>query len=255
MLYFGCIKWLSFIGRNLLGLAAVFLAHNIIDQYYLGQQQSLAAYSPYLFLVLMYIWIVFHNRVLFERLFMQGNQVAYAGWLLLCMLVGTANMNFILRTMFGITHTLPFILRYYSDTVTGLGVYVTYRYLSVRRPAAPHLPIPPMADTPVGSCGLLTYLSNGVPQVIVVAEIMYIEGLENYIKVISPTRTHVVRMTLKAAEDRLPKEQFVRISKSHMVNIAEAQRIGPDEVKVGDRTLRIGRVFKRYASEKLPNQG
>lgn len=241
---------LSFIGRNLLGLLAVLLAHNIVDQYYLGGRPSLTAYSPYLFLVLMYVWIVFHNRILFERLFLRGNRVAYVGWLLLFLLVGTVNMHLILRGMFGVAHTLPFILRYYSDTVTGLGVYVTFRYLTNQRPvlsAAPHPePVPPV-DEP----NRLTYLHNGVQQTIQPADITYIEGLENYLKIVTANQTHVVRMTLKEAESRLPKSQFVRISKSHIVNIARTERVSPDDVRVGTRTLRIGRVFKRYASERL----
>ncbi|MBO0934022.1 LytR/AlgR family response regulator transcription factor [Fibrella aquatilis] len=244
------MKWLSFVGRNLLGLSALLLAHNFVDQYILHGGTDWTDYAPYLFLVLMYGWIVFHNRVLFERLFLGGNRVAYFGWLGLCMLVGTVNMTLILRQLFGVDNVVPHLLRYYSDTVTGLGVYVTYRYLTTTsaNPPASIAPQTPLPTEPT----YLSCLVNGVPQQIPVVTIRYVEGLENYIKIFMAGQMHVVRMTLKEAELRLPKDQFVRISKSHIVNLTQAQRLDADHVQVGAQTLRIGRVFKRYTAEQLP---
>lgn len=252
-MYFSEMKrgMVSFVGRNVLGLSALLLAHNFVDQYILRADTDWTHYVPYLFLVLMYGWMVFHNRILFERLFLRGNRVAYFGWLGLAMLVGTMNMTLVLRYLFGVENVLPFILRYYSDTVTGLGVYVTYRYLTTHRPPdpvpAPTTNVPDSVPSPTH----LTCLVNGIPLDIPLSTIRYIEGLENYVKIVLPTELHVVRMTLKEAELRLPKAQFIRISKSHIVNLMHAQRIDNEVVRVGDQSLRIGRVFKRYVDEQL----
>jgi len=244
----------SFIGRNLLGLTAMLLAHNILDPHYFGKSLRLADWTPYLFLVLLYGWIVFHNRFLFERLFLGGNRSAYVGWLLLFLAVGTVNLHLVLRNWFNVANTTSFIMRYYSDVVTGLAVYVAYRYLTAKRAyPSPEVPKPIRhAEAEIVQPDYLTYLSNGTLQTIPMADIVFVEGLENYIKVVTAHKTHVVRMTLKETEARLQKHQFVRISKSHIVNVNSARRSGPDNVLIADRTLRIGRVFKRYASEKLP---
>jgi len=242
---------LSFIGRNLLGLLALLLAHNIVDAYFLGELPGALTHGSYGFLVLMYAWLVFHNRVLFERLLMRGNRVAYVGWLLLFLGLGSLNMHLIISHLFGIPRTLPHILRYYSDTVTGLSVYVTYRYLTTKRSGKLSHSAIPVVEAPAPESAPFTCVVNGALVAITPARITYIEGLENYLKIVTPDRTHIARMTLKEAESRLPKGQFVRISKSHIVNVARTERIGSEAVLVGNRTLRIGRVFKRYAQQMM----
>src|SRR2546423_10592661 len=51
---------------------------------------------------------------------------------------------------------------------------------------------------------------------VVFADIMYIEGLKDYIKIFlkSSTRPLVARMSIKAMEEQLPSSEFVRVQKS-----------------------------------------
>ncbi|GAA4396314.1 hypothetical protein GCM10023187_04320 [Nibrella viscosa] len=57
---------------------------------------------------------------------------------------------------------------------------------------------------------------------------------------------------MKEAKARLPRRLFVRISRSHIVNIAHAVRVDQDLVRVGGKELRIGKVYKRHVLEQLP---
>jgi hypothetical protein len=248
------MKWLwrSFVGRNALGLSALLLAHNVVYDYILRSNTDWTHYVPYLFLILMYGWIVLHNRILFERLFLRGNHVAYFGWLGSCMLVGTVNMALTIKYLFNVDNVLPHLLRYYSDTVTGLGVFVTYRHLTTQRPPESTSTLPAnVPEAPPAGPPYLTCLVDGESRQIPHGAIRYIEGLENYIKIITPQQTHIVRMTLKEAESRLPKPPFVRISKSHIVNLQHAHRLDADHLQADLQTLRIGRVYKRYVSEQV----
>ncbi|WP_266365086.1 hypothetical protein [Tellurirhabdus rosea] len=63
-----------FVVRNLSGLLALLLVHYLADWYAIGSRPGLQKISPYFYLLLLYAWIVFHNRVLFERLFLRGRK-------------------------------------------------------------------------------------------------------------------------------------------------------------------------------------
>jgi LytTr DNA-binding domain len=241
-------NWLlhNFVTRNLLGLAALLLVHYLADLYSIGARLGFNKLSPYLYLLLLYGWLVFHNHILFEQRFLRGKKATYFGWLFLIMGLGSFNINFILRTQFNVTHTLPQVVSFWVYTITGLGVYVTYRYLSnlTEKPSSSESP-----DNQEN--GFFSFMADGQTHNLLYADIQYVESLENYVKVITKAKTFVARQTLKEVEGRLPKQQFVRISRSHIINMAQAKRVGMDEINVAGKELRIGKVYKRHVAERL----
>ena len=82
-----------------------------------------------------------------------------------------------------------------------------------------------------------------------VDQVLYLESLENYVKVVTDSRTYVTRLTLKQGEEILP--DFVRISRSHLINPQRLDSTSPDQVTVGGRPLRVGKVYKKYVAEML----
>ncbi|MVM36404.1 LytTR family transcriptional regulator [Spirosoma sp. HMF3257] len=242
----------QFIIRNLLGLGALLSVHYLTDWYAIDQRSGFSKVSPYLYLLLLYGWIVVHNRILFERLFLQGRKALYFGLLFLLMVLGSFNMNFILHTEFDISRSLPFIVNYWVYTLTGLGVFVTYRYLNP--PSRPIKWIPPTMPASSEEPGYFSCMVDGDRQTIAYSDIQYIESLENYLKVFTKQKVYVTRLTLKEAEERLPKRQFVRISRSSIVNVARIDRREADAVWIGEKELRIGKVYKRYVADQLPEE-
>lgn len=74
-------------------------------------------------------------------------------------------------------------------------------------------------------------------------KITYIEGLKDYVKIhLSGSTAPILSlMRMKALEDTLPKEDFVRVHKSFIVRLAAIEAIershiliGPDRIPVGD---------------------
>jgi hypothetical protein len=238
-----------FVVRNLLGLAALLAAHYLTDLYAIEGRPGFSKVSPYLYLLLLYGWIVFHNRILFERLFLQDKKVLYFGWFFLLMTLGSFNMNFILRTEFSISRSLPYLVNFWVYTITGLGVFVTYRYLHTHSKSE-ELPIAPAMPTSEES-GYFFCMVDGIREAIPYTDIQYIESLENYLKVITKAKTYVTRLTLKEAEERLPKRQFIRISRSYIIHITQVDRREPDAFWIGTKELRVGKVYKRYVAEQL----
>jgi hypothetical protein len=242
--------------RNALGLLALLAVHYASDQYHLGGRRGFNQLSPYLFLLLLYGWIVLHNRVLFERLYLRGRKGAYFAWLALALGLASLNMHYILRTGFGVARTLPHVVSFWVYTVTGLGVYVMFRYLQTARrgpapaPPASAAPASP-GPVPAREPALFQFVTDGTPLAIPHDQVLYLESLENYVKVITGSKTYLTRLTMKEAEARLPKPPFLRISRSHLVNTAHIRSTETDAVHVGGTSLRIGKVYKRYVEEWL----
>ncbi|MBC7849969.1 MAG: response regulator transcription factor [Chitinophagaceae bacterium] len=79
---------------------------------------------------------------------------------------------------------------------------------------------------------------------VVLADILYIEGLKDYIKIhlkSSPNKPIIPRMGMKAIEDEIPATQFVRVHKSYIVSrdhVTAVRKnsvfIGPLEIPVSD---------------------
>jgi len=88
---------------------------------------------------------------------------------------------------------------------------------------------------------------------IVVSDILYIEGVKDYIKVYlsSSQRPVLTRMTLKAMEERLPPPAFIRIHKSFLVAVGKITTIKRDLVCIGDKELPVSVSYKMNITRLL----
>lgn len=80
---------------------------------------------------------------------------------------------------------------------------------------------------------------------VVYADIAYIEGLKDYIKVHlkSTTKPIVSRMSLKALEEQLPP-QFIRVHKSYIVSKDSITAVKKNSLFLGTLELPIGESYK-----------
>ena len=76
------------------------------------------------------------------------------------------------------------------------------------------------------------------------AEIMYVEGLGDYLKVHTPGQSYVTYMTLTKLETLLPASKFVRIHRSTIVNTEYIQFIEGNFVNMGNAELPIGLTYR-----------
>ncbi|NML36911.1 response regulator transcription factor [Chitinophaga sp. G-6-1-13] len=81
---------------------------------------------------------------------------------------------------------------------------------------------------------------------IVVADIEYIEGLKDYIKIhlSSSPRPVLTRMTMKAIAEKLPAEEFVRTHKSYLVAVKKITSVKRDLVCIGEKEIPVSDFFK-----------
>jgi len=86
---------------------------------------------------------------------------------------------------------------------------------------------------------------------IVAADIAYIEGLKDYIKIFlsSSSKPVLTRMSLKSIEAKLPVGTFVRTHKSYFVVISKITAIKRDFVCIGATEIPISETFRDSVSK------
>jgi len=76
------------------------------------------------------------------------------------------------------------------------------------------------------------------------SEIVYVQGMKDYLKIHTPEYTLVTHQTMNELEKILPARQFIRIHKSYIVAIARIRTIYGNSVELGNTTIPIGINYK-----------
>jgi DNA-binding LytR/AlgR family response regulator len=84
---------------------------------------------------------------------------------------------------------------------------------------------------------------------ILYADLLYLEGFGEYVKVVTVSKTHLVRDSLSDFEQKLPADHFLRIHKSYIVNLEKITGYSSVHIMMKNNELPIGRIFR----EKVVN--
>jgi len=78
------------------------------------------------------------------------------------------------------------------------------------------------------------------------AEVAYIEGLKDYVKIflMSATRPVITRMSMKSLEEILPGDQFVRVHKSFIVSISKITSIRKGRIALLKEQIPISEHYR-----------
>lgn len=84
-------------------------------------------------------------------------------------------------------------------------------------------------------------------------DILYIEGVKDYIKIYFCDRRKPVMslMNMKKLEDYLPKSQFMRVHRSFIVNMSVADMIDRGRIVAGDTFIPVSESYKEQVQEYI----
>ena len=83
-------------------------------------------------------------------------------------------------------------------------------------------------------------------------DILYLEGLKNYVSIHVGNQQIITYNTLKHFENELPKDQFIKIHKSYIISISHIQKTDSLTVYVSNgSTLPIGDTYKKTFFETI----
>ncbi|HYF31649.1 MAG TPA: LytTR family DNA-binding domain-containing protein [Chitinophagaceae bacterium] len=75
-------------------------------------------------------------------------------------------------------------------------------------------------------------------------EIIYLEALTNYTKIVTRNRHYMTLLNLKNFMERLPTARFLRIHRSYAVAVDKIQRLRQNELVADEWTLPLGKTYK-----------
>ncbi len=86
---------------------------------------------------------------------------------------------------------------------------------------------------------------------IIFKDILYIKSDNVYIEIYTTGKTYVVRSTLKDFLKKLPQDDFLRTSKSYIINIRHVQAMNSRDVIIDDKMIPVSKEFKPIIQEML----
>jgi len=83
------------------------------------------------------------------------------------------------------------------------------------------------------------------------ADILYLESLDDYVKVVTGTTHYLVHDTLKSLLEELPATQFMRVHKSYIIANNKIVFIEGNYLRVGEKDIPIGASYREEVFAKL----
>jgi len=77
------------------------------------------------------------------------------------------------------------------------------------------------------------------------SEVLYIEGMGDYWRIVTPRKRIMTLMNARGIEDVLPEHQFCRVHRSYFVAISKIESIERRHIKIADQRIPIGDTYQK----------
>lgn len=88
---------------------------------------------------------------------------------------------------------------------------------------------------------------------VVFNDILFIESLKDYIKVVTNLGDYVVHKSLTAISEELPQSNFIRIHRSFTISINKINALEGNTIEIEGRKIPIGRNYLKQTKERIFN--
>lgn len=75
-------------------------------------------------------------------------------------------------------------------------------------------------------------------------EVLYIEGLKDYIRIVTAKEQLLTLQSMRYMEETLPFRQFIRVHKSYIVSLRYVEAIERNKIKIKDKWIPIGNTYR-----------
>ena len=76
------------------------------------------------------------------------------------------------------------------------------------------------------------------------SEMLFVEGMKDYLKIYLKDKMLVVHQTMKSLEESLPPEMFRRVHKSYIVSLSAVRSVTGNFIEIADKEVPIGANYK-----------
>lgn len=85
-------------------------------------------------------------------------------------------------------------------------------------------------------------------------EVLYIEGLKDYISIYTGDERIITLQNLKKIDSMLPNKRFVRVHKSYIVAVDKINSIERGKISIGEKQIPIGDTYRDSFYKKIENR-
>lgn len=86
---------------------------------------------------------------------------------------------------------------------------------------------------------------------IMLADILYIESMKDYIKIITGNGTIITKQSISSVEAMLPEKEFVRTHRSFIVNLHKIKSYTAELIEIAGTEVPIGKLFRTTVLKTL----
>ncbi|WP_256011132.1 LytR/AlgR family response regulator transcription factor [Desertivirga xinjiangensis] len=91
-------------------------------------------------------------------------------------------------------------------------------------------------------------------QKIFIDDVLYIEGLKDYISIFTPTERVITLQNMKKMEEALPAGRFARVHKSYIVAIDKIESIERSRIQISDKIIPIGDTYRENFYKQIEDK-
>lgn len=77
-------------------------------------------------------------------------------------------------------------------------------------------------------------------------DLLFIEGLKDYVVMHTENQKVITAMNIKTIHEQLPKNMFVRVSKSYIINVKKIDAVDNNTVNIGKNEIPIGNIYRDF---------
>jgi DNA-binding LytR/AlgR family response regulator len=83
------------------------------------------------------------------------------------------------------------------------------------------------------------------------ADMLYVEGMQNFVRIHTSSKPYLITYTMKAMEEILPANSFIRVHKSYIVAMNAITTVYGNTIEIGNTPIPIGSNYKADFMNKI----
>jgi len=112
---------------------------------------------------------------------------------------------------------------------------------------SPTAVVPEPVATPVAAPSIQDFIfvkTEHKIQKIELDDILYIEGLKDYISIFTKNERVITLQNMKKMEETLPKKDFIRVHKSYIIAVDKIESIERSRIAIAGKTIPVGDTYR-----------
>jgi two-component system LytT family response regulator len=86
-------------------------------------------------------------------------------------------------------------------------------------------------------------------------DILFVEGLKDYVKIYvrNDAKPIITLMSMKSMEDLLPRDRFLRVHRSYIVQKNKIENISKNRIMIAGHKILIGETYRQNLMDEIGN--